>query len=142
MPIADLLPRGLRDEARCTDRESLRRTYCPAGPFALLSWRSRGAAAGSTRYEAELTTARGRRCGEATATGPLAALTAMLHDAGTRIEILEFHQRPDGGRHSTSVRCESNGRTLWAFADDEDRTRSALGALLAAANRFAALPEA
>ena len=74
----------------------------------------------------------------AAASGPIAALTAMLHDRGIAIETLKFHQLRSGGCTATFI-CGSNGiRAEWALGWAEDPTQSALRALIACANRLLA----
>lgn len=71
------------------------------------------------------------------ATGPVAALTAMLHEVGCGIEILAFHQRPVADGIATFLRCERNGRRHWSFAIHPDGSASALAAAVAGANILA-----
>jgi hypothetical protein len=74
----------------------------------------------------------------AAASGPIAALTAMLHDRGIAIETLKFHQMRSGGCTATFI-CGSNGiRAEWAMGWAEDPTQSALRAVIACANRLIA----
>jgi hypothetical protein len=72
----------------------------------------------------------------ATASGPIAALTAMLHERGITVEILRFHQLRSGDHTATFI-CGSNGvGSEWAMGWSEDPTQSALRALIACANRL------
>jgi hypothetical protein len=74
----------------------------------------------------------------AAASGPIAALTAMLHERGIAIETLKFHQMCSGGCTVTFI-CGSDGvRTEWALGLSGDPTQSALRALIACANRLLA----
>ncbi|HZU49889.1 MAG TPA: homocitrate synthase, partial [Mycobacterium sp.] len=72
----------------------------------------------------------------AAASGPVAALTAMLHEHGVRLEMLRFHQM-HSGEHTATFICGSNGmRAEWAMGWAEAPTESALRAVIACANRL------
>lgn len=72
----------------------------------------------------------------AAAGGPMAALTAMLHDRAIMVETLKFHQ-VQSGPHTAAFICGTNGvRSQWAMGWSQDPTQSALRALIACANRL------
>nr|WP_254848638.1 homocitrate synthase [Mycobacterium sp. IS-2888] len=72
----------------------------------------------------------------ASASGPIAALTEMLHERGITVETLSFHQLRSGEFTATFI-CGSNGiRSEWAMGWSEDATQSALRAVIACANRL------
>ena len=72
----------------------------------------------------------------AAASGPVGALTAMLHERGITVETLRFHQLRSGGCAATFV-CGTDGtRTEWAMGWSEDPTQSSLRAVIACANRL------
>ncbi|MDT5398290.1 MAG: hypothetical protein QOK33_1521, partial [Mycobacterium sp.] len=74
----------------------------------------------------------------AAATGPVAALTAMLYDRGVAVETLKFHQlRADGGV-ATFIHGTDGARDEWAMGWALDATQSALRAVIACANRLSA----
>ena len=73
----------------------------------------------------------------AAASGPIAALTAMLHERGIAIETVKFHQMGSGGYTATFVRGTDGIRTEWAMGLSEDPTQSGLRAVIACANRLA-----
>ena len=72
----------------------------------------------------------------AAASGPIAALTAMLHECGIPLEILKFHQLRSGGHTATFVRGSNGARDEWAMGWSDDSTQSALRAVIACANRL------
>lgn len=72
----------------------------------------------------------------ATASGPIGALTAMLHDRGIAVELLKFHQLPAGDGTATFIRGSDGIRAEWAMGVAEDATQSALRAMIACANRL------
>ena len=74
----------------------------------------------------------------AAAGGPIAALTAMLHERGIPIETREFHQQESGGHTATFIRGSDGVHALWAMGIADDPVESALRAVIACANRLAA----
>ena len=74
----------------------------------------------------------------AAASGPIAALTAMLHERGITLETLKFHQMRSGSHTATFIRGTDGVQAEWAMGWSEDPTRSALRALIACANRLLA----
>ena len=70
------------------------------------------------------------------ATGPVAALTAMLHDQGIPLEMLRFHQIESGPHTATFIQGYDGRRTEWAMGWSSDVTQSALRAIIACANRL------
>jgi hypothetical protein len=74
----------------------------------------------------------------AAASGPIAALTAMLHERGITVETLKFHQMRSGGYTATFIRGTDGVRAEWAMGWSEDPTQSALRAVIACANRLSA----
>lgn len=121
-------------------------TYMPtSGPLRLGHWECTDADRPATRlgpqarnYQA--TIAVGDRIGTSTAaaSGPVAALTEMLHDLGTHVEISAFHQVPVDGGTATFVRGTDGVHAEWAMGLSEDAPQSALRAVIACANRLSA----
>lgn len=74
----------------------------------------------------------------AAASGPIAALTEMLHERGITVEMLRFHQIRCGADTATFVRGSDGVRAEWAMGLSEDPTLSALRAVIACANRLLA----
>ena len=72
----------------------------------------------------------------ATATGPVAALTAMLHDHGLAVEMLRFHQLRSDDTTATFIQGTDGCRAEWAMGCSVDPTQSALSAVIACANRL------
>ena len=72
----------------------------------------------------------------ATATGPVAALTAMLYDHGVAVEMLRFHQLQSDDTTATFIQGTDGCRAEWAMGCSEDPTQSALSAVIACANRL------
>jgi hypothetical protein len=140
------LPRGLREQAEAMSWESFVATYGhTVGPLRLGHWtctdteRPAGRLGPQARNFLAMI-AVGDRISTSTtaASGPIAALTAMLHDRGIKIETLKFHQMRSGG-HTVTFICGTNGtRAEWAMGWSEDPTQSALRAVIACANRLMA----
>ena len=72
----------------------------------------------------------------ATATGPVAALTAMLYEHGVAVEMLRFHQLRSDDTTATFIQGSDGCRAEWAMGCSEDPTQSALSAVIACANRL------
>ncbi len=139
------LPRELRRQADAMTDEAFRERYTPSvGPVRLGAWQCTDTNRPATRlgpqprnYQA--TIAIGDRIGTATAaaSGPIAALTAMLHDRGTTVEIAALHQLHADGETATFIRGTDGVRTEWAMGCSADAVQSALRAVVACANRLA-----
>ncbi|OBI33376.1 homocitrate synthase [Mycobacterium sp. E2238] len=137
------LPRGLREKADAMSWERFVATYGhSAGPIRLGNWactdthRRRGPQA--RHFRATIAVGDRIETSAAAAGGPIAALSAMLHERGIPVEILKFHQLRSGGDTATFI-CGSNGaREEWAMGWAGDPTQSALRAVIACANRLLA----
>jgi hypothetical protein len=140
------LPRGLREQAEGMSLESFVATYGHTpGPLRLGRWactdteRSAGRLGPQARnFQAVIAVGDRISTSTAAASGPIAALTAMLHERGITVETLRFHQMRSGGYTATFL-CGSDGiRAEWAMGWAEDPTQSALRAVIACANRLVA----
>ena len=136
------LPRGLREDADTMSWSIFTATYAPsAGPLRLGQWHCADGDRPATRLGPQTfqaTLALGDRIETATATanGPVAALTAMLHERGLAVEMLRFHQLPSKDRTATFIQGSDGRRAEWAMGCSEDPTQSALSAVIACANRL------
>ncbi|MCV7266832.1 2-isopropylmalate synthase [Mycolicibacterium doricum] len=140
------LPRGLRKEVDEMTWDAFLDEYAPtAGPLRLGQWtctdteRPAGRLGPQAR-NFQATLALGDRIATATAAacGPIAALTAMLHDQGIAVELVAFHQIPAGSHTATFIRGSDGTHTEWAMGWSQDPTQSALRAVIACANRLLA----
>jgi len=138
------LPRGLRERADAMSWESFVATYSyPPGPLRLGHWactddeRPAGLIGPQARnFRAMIAVGDHLSTSSAAASGPIAALTAMLHERGITIETLKFHQMRSGQCTATFI-CGTNGtRCEWAMGWSEDPTQSALHAVIACGNRL------
>jgi hypothetical protein len=119
-------------------------TYAPsAGPLRLGHWECTDAERPATRWGPQpqtfrATLALGDRIenATATATGPVAALTAMLYEHGVAVEMLRFHQLRSDDTTATFIQGSDGCRAEWAMGCSEDPTQSALSAVIACANRL------
>ena len=140
------LPRGLREEAEAMSSDAFHATYAPtSGPLRLGHWQCTDADCDASRlglqarhYQATIAVGDRISTSTAAATGPVAALTAMLHDHGIAVEMLKFHQLPAEDGVATFIRGTDGARSEWAMGLSEDATQSALRALIAVANRLTA----
>jgi hypothetical protein len=136
------LPAGLREHAETMPWSAFTATYSPTGgPVRLGAWECdevprRGPQ--PRRFRATL--AVGDRIETATvqASGPVAALTAMLYERGIGVEMTRFHQLVSGAHTATFVEGSDGQRRQWAMGWSEDPTQSALRAVIACANRLLA----
>jgi hypothetical protein len=138
------LPRELRREAHTMSIDAFLARYTPtSGPLRLGAWQCTDADRPASRlgpqarnYQA--TIAVGDRIGTSTAaaSGPIAALTAMLHDRGVSVEIAAFHQLAADGGTATFIRGTDGVRAEWAMGWADDAAQSALRAVIACANRL------
>jgi hypothetical protein len=140
------LPRGLREESEAMSSDAFHATYAPtSGPLRLGQWECADADCAATRsgpqarnYQATIAIGDRISTSTAAATGPVAALTAMLYDRGVAVETLKFHQlRADGGI-ATFIHGTDGARDEWAMGWARDATQSALRAVIACANRLSA----
>ncbi|CAN5437069.1 hypothetical protein BH11ACT7_BH11ACT7_30630 [soil metagenome] len=139
------LPRGLREQAKGMSWDGFLAAFGhSAGPLRLGQWECTDAARPSSRlgpqvrnYQATLAVGDRITTSRASASGPIAALTAMLYERGIALEMLNFHQLQMGRDTVTFVRGTDGTRDEWAMAWAEDPTQSALRAVVACVNRLA-----
>jgi hypothetical protein len=136
-------PLELRADAESMSAEAFRARYTPSGPLRLGQWQCTDPERPSSslgpqprNYQATLAVGDHLGVSRAAAGGPVAALTAMLHDRGVAIEIGALHQRHANGVTATFIRGIDGLHSAWAMGVSEDATQSALNAVLACANRL------
>jgi hypothetical protein len=118
--------------------------YMPAsGPLRLGHWQCTDADRPAARlgpqarhYQATIAVGDHIDTSTAAASGPVGALTAMLHERGVPVEICAFHQRSAGGHTATFIRGTDGVRDEWAMGWSDDPSQSALRAVIACANRL------
>ncbi|MGC0363789.1 hypothetical protein ABH922_001773 [Rhodococcus sp. 27YEA15] len=131
------LPAALRAECAAMSWNQFESTYSAmSGPIRLGAWSIEKTAPGRWTFEATLGLGERIQKMSATTTGPIAAMTSMLYEAGISLEILSFHQQQIGRRTATFILAESDGRRLWAMGIAGSPTESSLRAMTSAANRF------
>jgi hypothetical protein len=138
------LPRGLREDADTMSWSTFTATYAPnSGPLRLGHWECTGSERAGTRrgpqpdtFRATLALGDRIETATATATGPMAALTAMLYDHGIAVEMLRFHQLQSDDTTATFIQGTNGCRAEWAMGSSADPTQSALSAVIACANRL------
>lgn len=135
------LPRGLRDLAAEMSWDDVADTFgSSAGPVRLGHWERAAQTHGRHAHTYSASIAIGDRtvASSTTASGPLAALTAMLYERGIAVEMLNFHQLRAGGQTATFIRGTDGVDTEWAIGWSECPNQSALRAVIACANRLLA----
>jgi hypothetical protein len=138
------LPRGLREDAATMSWSTFTSTYSPSsGPLRLGQWECADAHLPATRlgpgprtFEATFAIGDRIETATATATGPVAALTAMLYERGISLEMLRFHQLESGRYTATFIQGCDGSRAEWAMGWSQDNTQSALRAVIACVNRL------
>jgi hypothetical protein len=139
------LPRGLREEVADMDWTRVVATHSPGnGPVRLRQWECTDAQRPASRlgpqarhYRATIAVGDCIRTCTATGSGPVAALTEMLHARGVPVELLGFHQLDSEAGITTFVRGTDGIHAEWAMGVADDATESALSAIVACANRLA-----
>ncbi|MGO4443108.1 homocitrate synthase [Mycobacterium sp. 2YAF39] len=120
--------------------------YAPTtGPLRLGQWACTDAERPASRlgpqarnYQATLALGDRISTSSAKASGPVAALTEMLHARGIAVEMTAFHQLPAGDNTATFICGSDGGHSEWAMGLADDPTQSALRAMIACANRLLA----
>jgi hypothetical protein len=141
------MPRGLREEADAMSFETFLAEYAPcSGPLRLRNWHCADGGRPATRlgpqartYQATLAIGDRICLSSAAATGPVAALTAMLYDRGIAVEMTAFHQVKAGENTATFILGSDGARSEWAMGLADDATQSALSAVIACVNRLLAI---
>jgi hypothetical protein len=137
------LPRGIREEAFDMTLDTAVAQYAHAkGPLRLGNWECTDAQLPGRlgpqvrHYQATIAVGDRIDTSRAAASGPVAALTAMLYERGIAVEILKFHQLRSGENTATFVRGTDGAHAEWAMGWSPDSTQSALRAVVACANRL------
>ncbi|OMC23641.1 homocitrate synthase [Mycobacterium colombiense] len=138
------LPLGLREQADAMSWAGFVATYGrTAGPLRLGDWQCADDGRAATRlgpqprdYRAVIAVGDRISTFTAAASGPIAALTAMLHERGITVEVVKFHQMRSATGSATFIRGSDGVRTEWAMGWADDPTQSALRAVIACANRL------
>lgn len=137
------VPCGLRERAEVMSAASFVARYGHAGgPLRLGQWTCTDADRPASRLGPQARNFRaviavGDRISTSTAeaSGPVAALTAMLHDHGIGVEMLKFHQLRSDECTVTFIYGTNGARAEWAMGWSQDPTESALRAMISCANR-------
>ncbi|BBX83320.1 2-isopropylmalate synthase [Mycolicibacterium aubagnense] len=138
------VPRDLREHAETMSHDTFIDHYGQQrGPIRLGSWGtagddgSRRGVTAVRRYRASIAVGDRIATSTAAATGPVAALTAMLHERGMAVEMIKFHQLPAvGGGIATFIHGTDGVCSEWAMGWARDPVQSALRAMIACANRL------
>ena len=132
------LPLALRAEAAGTSWTDFAATYAPRrGPLHLGRWSAVALTGGLCAYEATFALHGAIHSSAAVATGPVSAMTGMIHELGFRLEIRSFHRLDMGEYHGTFLLCESDDeRTCWAMGLGSTAAESTLRAMTAGINRL------
>lgn len=138
------LPLGMRAQADAMSWAGFVATYARnAGPLRLGDWQCADDGRAATRlgpqardYRAVIAVGDRISTVTAAASGPIAALTAMLHEGGITVEVVQFHQMRSTTGSATFIRGSDGVRAEWAMGWADDPTQSALRAVIACVNRL------
>src|SRR5690242_13038519 len=130
------LPRGLREDAENMSWHAFAATYSPSsGPLRMGRFECMDGDRPSTRlgpqartYEGTFAIGDGIETVTVEASGPVAALTAMLFDRGIPVEMVRFHQLESGEHTATFIEGSDGEHVQWAMGWAEDKTESMLQA--------------
>lgn len=112
-------------------------TYAPtSGPIRLSNWTTSPAPRDFVHCQATIDTGETIVPISATATGAIAGLSDMLYRLHLGVEIISLHQYSHAGGITTFLLCERDDARSWSMGSGASSEESALGALIAAANRL------
>jgi hypothetical protein len=132
------LPLALRAEAAGMSWADFATTYAPQdGPLHLADWNGTALTGGLSAYEATFALDGAIHTSASVATGPVSAMTGMIHELGFRLEIRSFHRQDMGDTHATFLLCESDDeRSCWVMGLGATAAESTLRAMTAGINRL------
>ncbi|HET9875498.1 MAG TPA: homocitrate synthase [Mycobacterium sp.] len=138
------LPQGLREQAAQLSWAGFVAIYGQTpgllrlGRWACLDGERPAARLGPQGRTYQATIAFGDRIGTCTAaaSGPVAALTTMLHERGIAVEMLRFHQFGCRDETATFIHGSDGRRAAWAVGFSADPAQSALDTVITCANRL------
>ncbi len=130
------LPRGMREEATGLSWEGFLAEYAPTGAIRLGTWSTRWDREYLVTCQATIAHADKIMSLQATAAGPIGAMTSMLHDIGAPVQIAGLHQREVAGTVITFLLCEHDDRRCWAYGTGQTADEANVRALIAGANRL------
>ncbi|MGZ8178357.1 hypothetical protein ACXVUM_10540 [Williamsia sp. SKLECPSW1] len=135
--FATPLPRGVRADAGVLSWDDFVQAYAPTSVTRLGSWHSTPARNDLTDYHATIASGDRIWSMRESATGPLAAATAMLHAIGVCVEITGLHQQRLGTQTAMLVEVDRDGHRAWGLGIDDAADRAGVVALLHAIDRTA-----
>ena len=132
------LPLALRAHAAGMSWDEFTTTYAPQnGPLHLGGWSAAALTGGLCAYEATFTLGGSIHRSASVATGPVSAMTGMIHELGFRLEIRSFHRQDMGECHATFLLCEAHDeRSCWVMGLGATAAESTLRAMTAGINRL------
>ncbi|MGV9712615.1 hypothetical protein ACWDTI_18365 [Gordonia sp. NPDC003424] len=119
-------------------RQGFNDEYTPRGTIRLGSWTVEPARQDMVTCHATIAFADRIMSLQAQSTGPIGAMTSMLHDIGAPVQIVRLHQREVDGTITTYLLCENDDRQCWACGTGHTGDEANVNALIAGANRLLA----
>ncbi|MEE3851500.1 hypothetical protein VZC37_14235 [Gordonia sp. LSe1-13] len=130
------LPRGLREQATGLSWQDFLEEFAPRGAIRLGTWTSSPNHQDSVTCRATIGLADRIISLQATAAGPIGALTSMLYDLGAPVQIVGLHQYVVDDTVMTFLLCEHDDRQCWAYGTGPTADDANVDALIAGANRL------
>lgn len=113
-------------------------TFAPTGALRLGSWTMQPSRDDMVTCEATIALDDRIMSLQASASGPIGAMTSMLHEIGAPLQIVTLHQRETDGLITTFLLCEHHDRQFWAYGDGHTSDEASVNAMIAGANRLLA----
>ncbi|AZG47503.1 hypothetical protein [Gordonia insulae] len=110
--------------------------YAPTGGIRLGAWSVEAGREDMVTCRATIADADRIVSLQASASGPIGAMTSMLHDIGAPVQIVRLHQRSVDGVITTFLLCERDDRQCWAYGSGDSADEANVNALIAGANRL------
>lgn len=110
--------------------------YAPNGSIRLGSWTMEPDREDMVTCRATIAFADRIMSLQAQSTGPIGAMTSILHEIGAPVQIVSLHQRHVGDSITTFLLCERDNRQCWAYGNGSTGDEANINALIAGANRL------
>ncbi len=113
-------------------------TFAPKGALRLGSWSMQPSRDDMVHCQATIAFDDRIMSMQASAAGPIGAMTSMLHDLGAPLQIITLHQRETDGLITTFLLCEHDNEQFWVYGDGTTSDQASVNAMIADANRLLA----
>lgn len=111
-------------------------SFGATGTIRLGTWSLAPAPADMVEFRATMAYADRIMSLSATSTGPIGAMTSILHDLGAPVFVVTLHQRPTDNGFAAFLLCERDDRQCWAYGAGATGDEANVNALIAGANQL------